>query len=417
MHRFDPQTYGTTSCSPFRAHTVNLVAHLSALIARCTLLLIFACCLTLASLFTCVVYPTQALAETTEIYDVADEFQQEIEDTGAAYDDATERVAELETQVAENEATIAQLEADLPEKKESASQALRELYFMKNEASSFFMLILNAQTLSDFFTITDYISYIYTSNYNELLSLQTMQEELEETQASLDKAQEQAMVEQESAAKALAAAQAAREEAQAEAERLAAEEAAALAAAEEAAALAAAEEEAAAQAEQEEAEVEEDESSSDDNSDSSSDSSSDDSNNSSSESVTPPSSDGADWSSDKTTFVAEWSTRIDAYLSGSPLAGQGSTFAEAAWDYGVDPRWSPAISYTESSKGLYCYYSYNAWGWGSISWSSWEEAINAHVKGLANGYGYTISTDSAMKYCPSNWEHWYSVTSAQMDLI
>ncbi len=30
--------------------------------------------------------------------------------------------------------------------------------------------------------------------------------------------------------------------------------------------------------------------------------------------------------------------RIDSYLAGSPLSGQGATFAAAAWDYGVDPR-------------------------------------------------------------------------------
>ena len=130
-----------------------------------------------------------------------------------------------------------------------------------------------------------------------------------------------------------------------------------------------------------------------------------------------PSSDGADWSSDKETFVSQWAGRIDAYLAGSPLAGQGATFASAAWDYGVDPRWSPAISNTESSKGLYCFQSHNAWGWGSYSWSSWEEAIDAHVRGLARGYGYTISVEAAKKYCPPNWEHWYNATLAQMNMI
>lgn len=78
-------------------------------------------------------------------------------------------------------------------------------------------------------------------------------------------------------------------------------------------------------------------------------------------------------------FVAQWTGRIDAYLAGSPMAGTGKVFAEAAWDYGVDPRWSPAISNTESSKGLYCSGSCNAWGWGGCSWGSWEEAIRDHV--------------------------------------
>ena len=112
-----------------------------------------------------------------------------------------------------------------------------------------------------------------------------------------------------------------------------------------------------------------------------------------------------------------WGARIDAYLAGSPLGGYGATFAAAAWDYGVDPSWSPAISNTESSKGLYCFYPHNAWGWGAISWGSWEEAIYAHVAGLARGYGYTITIEAAQKYCPPNWQHWYNVTLAQMNLI
>ena len=131
----------------------------------------------------------------------------------------------------------------------------------------------------------------------------------------------------------------------------------------------------------------------------------------------PVVSDGADWTSDQESFIAEWTWRIDAYLAGSPLAGQGRTFAEAAWNYGVDPRWSPAISYTESSKGAACYMPHNAWGWGGCEWDSWEEAINDHVRGLARGYGYTISMEAALKYCPPNAQHWYDVTSAQMNLI
>ena len=95
-----------------------------------------------------------------------------------------------------------------------------------------------------------------------------------------------------------------------------------------------------------------------------------------------------DWSVGEDEFVSTWTARIDAYLAGSPLAGQGRTFAEAAWNNGVDPRWSPAISNTESSKGAHCFAPYNAWGWGDSSWSSWEEAINAHVAGLAANYGY-----------------------------
>ena len=124
-----------------------------------------------------------------------------------------------------------------------------------------------------------------------------------------------------------------------------------------------------------------------------------------------------DFSVGKEAFVSEWTSRINAYLAGSPLAGQGATFAEAAWSNGVDPRWSPAISNTESSKGAHCFLPYNAWGGGDKSWASWEEAINAHVAGLANGYGYSITYANAAKYCPPNTDHWFKATIGQMKMI
>ncbi|MBR2804014.1 MAG: hypothetical protein IKE20_02565, partial [Eggerthellaceae bacterium] len=92
-----------------------------------------------------------------------------------------------------------------------------------------------------------------------------------------------------------------------------------------------------------------------------------------------------DWSVGREAFVAEWSARIDAYLAGSPLSGYGTTFAEAAWENGIDPRWSPAISNTESGKGSACFLPHNAWGWGSSAWGDWDTAIRAHVAGLASG--------------------------------
>lgn len=125
-----------------------------------------------------------------------------------------------------------------------------------------------------------------------------------------------------------------------------------------------------------------------------------------------------DFTCGKEAFTAEWTARIDAYLEGSPLEGYGATFAEAAWNNGVDPRWSPAISNTESTKGTNCFRPYNAWGWmGDDSWSSWEEAINAHVAGLAEGYGYTISVANAKKYCPPTYMDWYEKTLSEMAKI
>lgn len=124
-----------------------------------------------------------------------------------------------------------------------------------------------------------------------------------------------------------------------------------------------------------------------------------------------------DFTCGKAAFVEEWGARIDAYLAGSPLGGYGSVFAEAAFDNGVDPRWSPAISCTESGKGSACFRAYNAWGWGAALGSNWEDSIRMHVAGLAAGYGYTISMAAAQKYCPPNSVNWYNTTLSQMALM
>jgi hypothetical protein len=124
-----------------------------------------------------------------------------------------------------------------------------------------------------------------------------------------------------------------------------------------------------------------------------------------------------DFTVGKEAFIEEWTERIDAYLEGSNLAGYGQTFAEAAWEYGVDPRWSPAISNTESGKGANCFLPYNAWGWGSSSWSNWTDAIWTHVAGLAKGYGYSITESAASVYCPPNSTNWYYNTLSEMARI
>lgn len=124
-----------------------------------------------------------------------------------------------------------------------------------------------------------------------------------------------------------------------------------------------------------------------------------------------------DWSVGGEAFIATWTERIDDYLEGSNLEGCGVYFAQAAWDYGVDPRWSPAISNTESTKGSNCFLYHNAWGWGERSWSDWPTAINDHVMGLAESYGYCITPEAAATYCPPNHVNWYNNTLAQMRLI
>ena len=114
--------------------------------------------------------------------------------------------------------------------------------------------------------------------------------------------------------------------------------------------------------------------------------------------------------------VDSWAARIDAYLAGSTLSGYGRVFAQAALAYGVDPRWSPAISCIESTMGAYCFRPYNAWGWMGHSFSSWEEAIWAHVEYLGYMYGGKLTMDAANIYCDPG-EEWYYAVLGEMESI
>ncbi len=117
------------------------------------------------------------------------------------------------------------------------------------------------------------------------------------------------------------------------------------------------------------------------------------------------------------TFVATWAERIDNFNAGYPLEGYGRAFAEAAYTYGVDPRYSPAIARVESGSGLNCYYDHNAWGWGSYSWPDWESAIDGHVSAMASNYGHTLDYGAASVYNESDPDGWYSEVASSMSQI
>lgn len=338
-----------------------------------------------AALFASVLFPVPARAITTETAATLTETQKKVEETAAALDEANENYNALQEQVAENEARIAELEAQLPEAQSKASRAMRELYKRQKGSNPLMSLVLSTQTLDEFISTMKYMGQVQDANVEALEELNAMETELEAKQTELDAAQAQAEQEKQAAESALAEAQQLREAAQAQADAEAAAEAAELA---QAAAEAAA-----------------------------ANGSSEGGTETAAAAPATPNNSAVNWSTDQESFVAEWGPRIDAYLAGSPLAGYGSTFASAAWTYGVDPRWSPAISNTESSKGRHCFLPHNAWGWGSCSWGSWEEAIYAHVAGLARGYGYTISVANAKKYCPPNWYNWYYNTLSEMNRI
>lgn len=336
-----------------------------------------------------------ALAHADELSDL----KALVEQTAAEYEEALGRVEDLERRIGQNQDEIARIEARLPGMRESAAQAARTLYKMHRDGSFAFDLLLSSSNVSELIAALGYLDAVNSHNMAAINGLSAAKAELGWRQDDLAKDLEAAEEEAKRADAALKDAQAARQKAEDEAVERARRQV---------------EEEAAAFAEAERRARRE--------------GPSDGVDSGNAQLVTSEGggvqqlsggvSDGdVDWSSDRQSFVSEWTARIDAYLSGSPLAGQGSVFASAAWDHGVDPRWSPAISCVESTKGAYCFLPCNAWGWGDYGFGSWEEAIRGHVAYLAGMYGSTVTPEAASVYCPPNASFWYNRCVEEMSLI
>ncbi len=353
-------------------------------------------CAALAVAFTVspVLSPVTAFAVSAETQAELDRAEQQVDEYAAAYDDAVAKLDELQSKIDENSARIAEIQEQLPSQQEAASQAMRDMYKFQTGSNPLASFVLNSDSMSDFITTCVYMDQIQSANVEAVEELNSMQAELEQRQTELDQAKAQLEEERQKAEEALAAAQQARSEAQAKAE---AENAAELAAA--------------------------------------------------MNDTAPGSGSGADagnpystatesgvsanvglnggavnWNVSRDEFISTWTTRINNYLAGSPLAGQGAAFATAAWNSGVDPRWSPAISCIESSKGAHCANSYNAWGWtagggGFRGFGSWGQAISEHVAYLRRVYGTTCTVSAAQKYCPPTWQSWYNKVVGEMNRI
>ena len=365
----------------------------------------------------------EATAETLsnpETQGEPDELQQLVEQTAAEYDEAVATRDAVQAQISETQTRIEELEARLPALRDAAADAMRLSYKLRQGSLGLVDLIVSAGDFSSLISTLQYLTSVQSHSENQIGELAAAVSELDARRQELAQAQDEAEARVQEAASALEQAQAARQEAQ----RLAEERAAAQRAQEEAA-LAAQQAAAAEQAQAQRAVLAETQAAATTASAASSETPAASAASDDADAQEAVSSDGAtnttdatvSWNADKAAFVSNWGARIDAYLAGSALAGQGTTFAAAAWDYGVDPRFSPAIAFVESTLGAQCFRPHNAWGWGSASWDSWEEAIYAHVSGLARIYGAGLTYDAACTYCPSNADFWYAAVLAQMESI
>ena len=346
--------------------------------------------------------------------------------------EAMANVERIQGEIDANKEKLAQIEAEIPEQRQRAAESMRTLYKMHQSSNGLIDLILSSENFNDLISTITYLDRIQNKQMVELEELATMNAELAETKDILEARKAQANQEADAARTAQEEAVAARDEMVQQAiEQARAEEAAAQAALEEAQRKAeegkgftnasgqevvmdkAADTTSIAEtvsqtSKQEEPEQKEEEKNEDE--EQSADAGGE------TESAEESEPDVPVVTSEREAFVSSWASRIDNYLAGSPLGGYGRTFAEAAWDYGVDPRWSPAISCIESSKGAICFLPHNAWGWGSVSWPDWDTAIRSHVAGLSAGYGYTISLEAAKKYCDDGTD-WYGAVLGEMNCI
>ena len=331
---------------------------------------------------------TMPLAQADEL----SELEALVQETSAAYNEAVARQDELAAEIEELDVEIAELEEQLPEQRERSDESMCALYKYQYDTSSVVMMILGSSSITEMLNIIDQYTWVLEYNLDIIAQTVKMETKLEESKEQLENDKAEADTVAEEALSSLESAKAARQQAQEEAlAAQKAEEEAKQKAAEEAAAAAETEEE------KEEAEEEAQESAT---------------------ASEQASASSVDWSSDKTAFVEKWAARIDSYLAGSPTAGCGEAYAEAAWDYGVDPRWAPAISCIESSMGSNCFASYNAWGYGSSGFSSWEEGITTVVAALGGSlYGGYHTRAAANTYCPSNADAWYTNVAAEMAKI
>jgi peptidoglycan hydrolase CwlO-like protein len=330
--------------------------------------------------------------------DDLDALESKVKQSAAAYNSAVSRTQELKNEISELNEKIAKLEKKLPAQKKRSNRSYRALYKYQYDTSSVVMMLLNSSSLTEMLATLDSYNRIIEYNTSEIKKTIKMENEYKESKSKLESDKQEAEQQQSNAYSALQEAKQARKEAQQRAIQKQKEEAAAQKAAAQAKLKAAKTKEEKASAKKEVKAAEEEESSS--------------------KSSTSSSASNVGWSSSKTAFVNKWAPRINAYLSGSPTAGTGKYYAAAAWDNGVDPRWAPAISCVESSKGAACFASYNAWGYGSSRFSSWEDGINTVVGALGSSmYGGYLTRAAAATYCTSNPSSWYSNCKAEMAKI
>lgn len=184
------------------------------------------------------VAPCSAYAATAQTETELAALTQQVNSAATTYQQATDRVNELNEQISEMADEILDFEQNkLPEQQQKASDAAANLYKLHVASPNVMSMLLNSASLGDLITQGKYLTTIQDDNTAELERLNAMHEELEAKMEELSFAKDEAEQEQQKASEALASAQSAQAQmaaraqsedaAEAEAARKAAEEAAA----------------------------------------------------------------------------------------------------------------------------------------------------------------------------------------------
>lgn len=184
------------------------------------------------------VAPCSAYAATAQTETELAALTQQVNSAATTYQQATDRVNELNEQISEMADEILDFEQNkLPEQQQKASDAAANLYKLHVASPNVMSMLLNSASLGDLITQGKYLTTIQDDNTAELERLNAMHEELEAKMEELSSAKDEAEQEQQKASEALTSAQSAQTQmaaraqsedaAEAEAARKAAEEAAA----------------------------------------------------------------------------------------------------------------------------------------------------------------------------------------------
>ena len=334
------------------------------------------------------------------------QLRQDVSAKSQAYNEAMEATAQAQADVEDCRARIADIEARIPGAQEKAASAMVTQYKFSQNSAGLLNVILSSDGFENFVATLTYLNTVQTYTSGQLEGLLELQDELEQERANLESLLVEAQQAEDEAAEALAQVQAAADEAEA---RVAEEEAARQAA------LAA---QAAASRDQSTVTTETDPSTGETIFiETKPDGSTERVDEDRADEIINSGQNGNQGSPESGGSTPEPEPDPEpSEPGGSTLSGYGRVFAQAALAYGVDPRWSPAISCIESTMGAYCFRPYNAWGWMGHSFSSWEEAIWAHVEYLGYMYGGKLTMDAANIYCDPG-EEWYYAVLGEMESI